>query len=480
MPRALKITLITVFVFLALTVATLGTAAAYYQDKFYPGVRVAGVQVGGLTETEGKQKVAEKVATYAAHSVVVTIPDISKARDEATGQYPDLEVNGTAAELGLQLSTQEAQNASWLLGHQKNVLTWVKSAVPTFFSGKNVPLLYTVETPKTDEFINTKVLPRLVPPVAAKLSVTGETVAIVDARPGQVVDVNVVASQLASAIPSALDGDSATYIRVATTEQISEVTRAQVQPLATALDNLGNLKLTLGAEGVVATPARKDLLTWFTVVQDDAGTLSLSVNESAVTTYLTAQVGKTVDVNKSTTAVVSALEAAEDAVNKEVQKVPAARTATLTLKAKTEVAAGSYTLNRFEGKYVEVNLKEQKLYRISGGVLEKAYRVSSGKWETPTPIGTFRIGGKHLRPISRAYNLYMPYWQNLLGTADNGKVLPLGEYGLHELPERPNGIKEGQRSLGYRASHGCVRLGIGDAAELYNWTETGTPVVIHE
>jgi lipoprotein-anchoring transpeptidase ErfK/SrfK len=411
---------------------------------------------------------------------VVTIPDISKERDEVTGQYPDLEVSGTAAELGLQLSTQEAQDASWLLGHQKNLLAWATSAVPVFFSGKNIPLLYTVEAAKTDEFINTKVLPKLVPPVAAKLTVDGEVVTIVDAKPGQVVDVNAVAAQLASAIPMALDGETATYLRVATTEQVSEITRAQVQPLATMLDNLGSLKLTLSAEGVTLTPARKDLLTWFTVVQDDAGALALSINESAVTSYLTAKAAKTLDVNKSTTAVVSALEAAESSVNKEVQKVPTARTAALTLKPKTEVVAGSYTLNRFEGKYVEVNIKEQKMYRISGGVLEKVYRISSGKWATPTPIGTFRVAGKHLRPLSRTYNLYMPYWQNLLGTADNGDVLPLGSYGFHELPERPNGIKEGQRSLGYRASHGCVRLGIGDAEELYKWTETGTPVVIHE
>jgi lipoprotein-anchoring transpeptidase ErfK/SrfK len=28
-------------------------------------------------------------------------------------------------------------------------------------------------------------------------------------------------------------------------------------------------------------------------------------------------------------------------------------------------------------------------------------------------------------------------------------------------------------------SHGCIRLGIGPAETLYNWTEVGTPVYIY-
>jgi len=54
------------------------------------------------------------------------------------------------------------------------------------------------------------------------------------------------------------------------------------------------------------------------------------------------------------------------------------------------------------------------------------------------------------------------------------------KYGLHELPEWANGYKEGQNHLGIPVSHGCVRLGIGDAAQVYNWAEVGTPVYIHK
>ncbi len=479
MPRFLKLTLITLLVFVSLSAASLGVAAAYYRDRFYPGVRVAGVQVGGLTEAQGKQKVAERVASYASHTVVVTIPDISKDRDVTTGQYPDIEVSGTAAELGLEMEEENAQLTGWVTGHQTNLLDWATSAIPTFFNGKNVPLVYSVDPAKADEFISTKVLPKLVQPVAATLKIDGDKVVVSDEKPGQVVDTDAMAVKLAAVIPTALDGDVATYLRAETSQQSSDVTRAKIQPLATQLDNLGNLKLNLGAEGVALVPTRKEILSWYTIVQGDAGELSLDTNESAVSTYLTSKAGKLIDVSKSLKLVVAALSDSEESASREAVKAPASKTVALTLKPKEVVTAGSYTLGRFEGKYVEVNISEQKAYRINGNTLEKVYKISSGTWSRPTPIGTFYVGSKHPRAFSRTYKLYMPYWQNLLGTADNGDILPAGQYGLHELPERPNGIKEGARSLGRRASHGCVRFGIGDAEEVYAWSDIGTKVVIH-
>jgi lipoprotein-anchoring transpeptidase ErfK/SrfK len=50
--------------------------------------------------------------------------------------------------------------------------------------------------------------------------------------------------------------------------------------------------------------------------------------------------------------------------------------------------------------------------------------------------------------------------------------------GLHELPEWPNGKKEGANHLGTPVSHGCVRVGIGVAKKLYDWTPVGTKVVV--
>jgi len=86
-----------------------------------------------------------------------------------------------------------------------------------------------------------------------------------------------------------------------------------------------------------------------------------------------------------------------------------------------------------------------------------------------TPTGTFKILNKAGRAYSRKYNLYMPYWMAFTGVG----------HGIHELPEWKSGYKEGANHLGIPVSHGCVRLGIGPAKTVFNWSSVGTPVVIH-
>ena len=74
------------------------------------------------------------------------------------------------------------------------------------------------------------------------------------------------------------------------------------------------------------------------------------------------------------------------------------------------------------------------------------------------------------RAFSKTYGLYMPFW---MAFTYNG-------YGIHELPEWPGGYKEGEDHLGIPVSHGCVRLGVNSAEQIYNWSEVGTPVIVQE
>jgi len=120
-------------------------------------------------------------------------------------------------------------------------------------------------------------------------------------------------------------------------------------------------------------------------------------------------------------------------------------------------------------KKIEVNRKKQELSYFLGDFKLGTFKVSTGKSAMPTPKGTFPIYNKILRAWSRPYKLWMPYW---LG-------LNYGKFGLHELPEWPDGTKEGANHLGKPVSHGCIRLGIGPAKIIYNWAATGTPVIIN-
>jgi len=123
-----------------------------------------------------------------------------------------------------------------------------------------------------------------------------------------------------------------------------------------------------------------------------------------------------------------------------------------------------------EGKYIDINLKYQHLIIFENGKALDAFLVSTGKKGMETPQGTFAIHNKALRPWSKKYSLFMPYWM---------AIFPSGAVGIHELPEWPGGYKEGANHLGIPVSHGCIRLGVGPAKRVFDWANIGTPVIIH-
>ena len=128
-----------------------------------------------------------------------------------------------------------------------------------------------------------------------------------------------------------------------------------------------------------------------------------------------------------------------------------------------------YNYNDVSYKYIDIDLSEQKLRHYQNGRKVGEYIISSGKRGMDTPTGEFKIWQKNPRAYSSTYGLYMPYWMSFKPA-----------YGLHELPEWPNGYKEGENHLGIPVSHGCVRLGVGSAERLFNWTPLGTKVIIHQ
>lgn len=119
-------------------------------------------------------------------------------------------------------------------------------------------------------------------------------------------------------------------------------------------------------------------------------------------------------------------------------------------------------------KWIEVVIPEQRLTYHVGPKPIGEFTVSTGRPGAPTPVGTFRINDKIDRAWSVSARLWMPYWMPFIGT----------KYGLHELPEWPGGIKEGEDHLGQPVSGGCIRLGVGAAETLYEWVDVGTEITI--
>ncbi|MBD3245140.1 MAG: L,D-transpeptidase family protein [Candidatus Moranbacteria bacterium] len=120
-------------------------------------------------------------------------------------------------------------------------------------------------------------------------------------------------------------------------------------------------------------------------------------------------------------------------------------------------------------KFIDVNLSKQLLSIFYEGQPLGTYKISSGRKGMNTPTGDYKVMRKERNHWSVKYKLWMPYSMQFTGA---------GHF-IHELPEWTNGYKEGANHLGIPVSHGCIRLGVGPAETVYNFSQVGTSIFIH-
>jgi lipoprotein-anchoring transpeptidase ErfK/SrfK len=109
--------------------------------------------------------------------------------------------------------------------------------------------------------------------------------------------------------------------------------------------------------------------------------------------------------------------------------------------------------------------------------LVKRFDVATGTGGYPTPLGTFKIVDKQEFPTW--YNPHDAWSANMPETIGPGPDNPLGTRAMalnadgiliHGTPE--------DSSIGTNASHGCIRMHISDAEQLFTMVDVGTPVLI--
>ncbi len=107
--------------------------------------------------------------------------------------------------------------------------------------------------------------------------------------------------------------------------------------------------------------------------------------------------------------------------------------------------------------FVDINAKTLQVVEMDTNKTIKKYYIASGKPDTPTPLGSFKI-------INKAK------WGRAFGTRWMELNVPWGKYGIHGT-NKPH-------TIGWAASHGCVRMNNKDVEELYKIIKVGTPVTI--
>lgn len=171
------------------------------------------------------------------------------------------------------------------------------------------------------------------------------------------------------------------------------------------------------------------------------------------------QVGQKVQVAKARKALMRALHQETDEVALPVRELKPA-----------------VTQDEFD-QILLVRIGENKLYLYEDGQIAREWTVATGQPEYMTPTGLYEV--TELR--------YEPTWVNPAPDtwgADMPASIPPG-------PSNPLGVRainwsapairfhgtSAEYSLGYNASHGCVRMANSDVIELYDIVEVGTPIV---
>ncbi|HEX2052343.1 MAG TPA: L,D-transpeptidase/peptidoglycan binding protein [Actinomycetota bacterium] len=167
----------------------------------------------------------------------------------------------------------------------------------------------------------------------------------------------------------------------------------------------------------------------------------------------------------------------EEAAVKAFEAASAGEASRIALVGKP--VAASITRENFKDVIV-VKVGENKLYHYEGESLVKTYDVATGLPKYPTPIGQFRIVEKRFRPT----------WVNpAKGPGEWGFKLPakIGPGPTNPLGTRAMNLNSpgirihgttADNSMGYNASHGCIRMRMSDVEELFERVDVGTPVII--
>jgi len=136
-----------------------------------------------------------------------------------------------------------------------------------------------------------------------------------------------------------------------------------------------------------------------------------------------------------------------------------------------KVSVGTYA------KVIVINRSINRLFLYNGNKLFRTFPVATGQAIYPTPRGTWHIVVKYRNPWW--YPPTSSSWAHGLKPVPPGPDNPLGTrwMGLDAPGVGIHGT-DAPSSIGYSASHGCVRMQVPDAEWLFDHVDIGTTVFV--
>lgn len=478
-PVKWKKTLMVVFISIIIFGLLLGSAFLGYEkvyaQKIYPGVKIAGYDVGGQTPAAIKTLINTYLSNLQKQHLNIIDADQT--------------LTPTLEDIGVSFDSTKIINDAYAYGRNSSGWQRLAQEAQAIFLTKNIALNPIINEEKFNSYISKN--SELDKPASdASFKVENNQVVMILSETGSKINLEKFKTDLDKNIKENTINKPITLSITALNPNISNDDVSSLKPL---LETIVLNPIIVTYNNKKYTADSQTIAGWLTIHKDTFSGTKIEFSDEKINEFIASVAGK-IDqkpIDKKINAVTNAvIEEGRDGVVVDRTKMLSSIKSILnssdnadrniaievTDKERSEkrimpedIASSGGTPGLYPGRYIEVSLSDQKLYCFDNVSAACAYTVSTGKWSTPTPVGTRTIESKDIRAYSAPYNLYMPYW-NSIG----------GGYGIHELPEWANGTKEGESHLGTPVSHGCIRLGVGAAEFVYNWAPVGTPVYIHK
>jgi len=456
------------FVVVSLSLGTLLlTMSLTYAETILPNTTINGLNVGGLSVSS---------ATKAVEQTFTTKQNLKIQIDEEV-------IEEEAVKLGVTYQIDQAVQTAYLRGKKGIAWMQIQQLVSSLFTTQNYAVEAQVNKDLLNNFVNENIKSKITEPQDAYLDWQKDTLVIVPDKEGLAIDLDQLKADIALSAQS-----SSPKVIVAQVKKVQASVRAEnLQQYKQQIEKLIANSVVIKAEEKDILLSKAQKASWYKLVKNkdsfqikvDKEAVAVSVKEAAKTFDLAMvkeQVnskGEVVGAGRDGKALNQA-QVVTELLNSLASQTGVVVTAAVNTVPKEQIVAtandaGVVPAIDTELKFAQVDLGKQMLYLFENRELVNSFKISSGRIGMATPKGVHKIHNKALRPFSKLYGLYLPYWNAI--TAD-------GLYGIHELPEWPNGYKEGESHLGIPVSHGCIRLGVGAAKYFYEWSPIGMAIVI--
>jgi lipoprotein-anchoring transpeptidase ErfK/SrfK len=435
----------------------------WYDGRLLPGVKIAGVPVGGLSVPDARKLVRRMADTY-------------RVKLNVANEHYVL----SAPQLGVTFDIEGTLRTAYRTGRDG----WLPPAVQP-----PVPLSYHLDRAQLNTFTASVVNKVGTPPLDAGIVISGTDLSTKPEKSGFSID----RLGLQRLIEDDVKSPGGSNLTLKPRVQLADIQVNALGPTVDEARRLMAVPIVLTYEDRTFTPTPSDIGQWLAFQKQPDGTaykLVPQVDTAKLKSYTQsiankleiAAIPQLVNIENGVSKVTQegsdGLAIDQDALTRAISDA-VTREQPLTYPISTRVVPFKTLTTTFVTldypKYIEVSLGKQHLWAWENGQIVYESPITSGA--TGAGLGTvtglfsiyYKTTNTHLVGYQYGYDYDVPvkYW------------MPFYQgYGLHDATWRHGNF--GGPDYWYGGSHGCVNLPDATAEFIYNWAPVGTPVWVHK